>query len=644
MGLYFKFSIVLFYIPIFAIYFIIKKFYIINNKKIRKKIRLLSIKRYSRYIKLIITPKVFFYIIIFSVISNSIVIFQNQKYNNLYKDKQNISGEGIIISNGEEREYDYLYKIKLLHANNRQYDNTYLYLKINKKSTENIQYGDKVNFNGEFIEPTSKRNYGGFDYKEYLKTLKIYGSLKVDIIKIIEKDIENPIFSFANRISLKIKQKIDALMRKEIASLVKGIVLGDNSEIEETVEENFRTSNISHVLAVSGMHVSYIIIGIHLFFQPIIGKKRTRCIIIIFLIFYIFITGFSTSIVRASTMGILAIGARILHKKNDIWTSIAISLGVILIYNPFLITNIGLQFSYLGTIGIILFHKNVLKVLGSIRFKNKKRKYRFNRNITLLVAKIKEILSVSISAQLAIFPIMIYHFNLLGIYFLITNLLVSMIIGPIIILSSLVIIFSLIWNPLAQLISFFLEILVQILIMISNLSKLPFAKIYLPTPKILIIMLYYFFILIFNNIYSLYHRKKLNHTQIRARNLIALVKYKLFLNKKIFLKIFLTTIVSAIFLITFIPKKLNIHFVDVGQGDCTFIVTPNNKTILIDGGGSSSNEFDLGKSTLLPYILDRGYTKIDTVFISHFDQDHVRRFVIYNAKYNRQTYSNWKTI
>ena len=63
--------------------------------------------------------------------------------------------------------------------------------------------------------------------------------------------------------------------------------------------------------------------------------------------------------------------------------------------------------------------------------------------------------------------------------------------------------------------------------------------------------------------------------------------------------------------------------IDVGQGDCTFIVTPRNKTILIDGGGSSSDEFDVGKSTLLPYILDKGYTKIDYIFISHFDQDHV---------------------
>ena len=76
-------------------------------------------------------------------------------------------------------------------------------------------------------------------------------------------------------------------------------------------------------------------------------------------------------------------------------------------------------------------------------------------------------------------------------------------------------------------------------------------------------------------------------------------------------------------IIKVIPKDLRIHFLDVGQGDSTFIETPKNKTILIDGGGSMSKNFDVGKSTLLPYILDRGYTKIDYVIISHFDQDHV---------------------
>lgn len=73
-----------------------------------------------------------------------------------------------------------------------------------------------------------------------------------------------------------------------------------------------------------------------------------------------------------------------------------------------------------------------------------------------------------------------------------------------------------------------------------------------------------------------------------------------------------------------IPKNLEINFVDVGQGDSTFIITPKGKSILIDGGGSFSKEFDVGKSTLLPYILDKGYTKLDYIFISHADQDHIR--------------------
>ena len=74
----------------------------------------------------------------------------------------------------------------------------------------------------------------------------------------------------------------------------------------------------------------------------------------------------------------------------------------------------------------------------------------------------------------------------------------------------------------------------------------------------------------------------------------------------------------------FIPNNLAIYFVDVGQGDCTLMVTPRNKTILIDGGGSLSDHFDVGKKTLIPYLLDRGLTSIDYVIISHFDQDHVR--------------------
>ena len=577
----------------------------------------------ENYVKLIFNSKMIFLIIISSIISNSIIIFQNQKYDKLYQDEEKMILEAIVVGNREEKEYSYIYKIKILHANNnKKYKNTYLYLKMPKKSTKSIQYGDKIKVEGEFIAPTSRRNYGGFDYKEYLKTLKIYGTIDTQKVEIIEHNKVNPIFYFANRMSLSIKQKIDKSLDKEIASLIKGILLGDTSKIEENIQENFRTTNISHILAVSGMHISYIIIGIHLIFCSKVGKRKTRFIVIIFLIFYMLITGFSASIVRAGIMGIISMGAGILYRKNDIWTSISISLAIILIYNPFLITNIGLQFSYLGTIGIIIFHKNIFEILKSIKLKNPKWKYKLKRRSILIIGKIKEILAITFSAQLSILPITIYHFNLYSTYFFLSNLLVSVIIGPIIIIGALFILFSFVLSPIAQLISYILDKLIYTLILISKLSELPFSKLYFATPKVWQIIIYYFVIFILNVIYNLYHSKKLNYTQIRARNLIALIKYKILINKQRYIKYSLIIIILVLFIIC-IPRNLEIHFIDVGQGDCSFIITPKNQTILIDGGGSTDENFDVGTNTLLPYILDKGFTKIDYIFISHFDQDHI---------------------
>ena len=112
-------------------------------------------------------------------------------------------------------------------------------------------------------------------------------------------------------------------------------------------------------------------------------------------------------------------------------------------------------------------------------------------------------------------------------------------------------------------------------------------------------------------------------TERRIKNLIALFKYYIKMNKKIVSIVILVVIVSSLIIKNW-DKNLKIYFIDVGQGDSTFIVTPNNKTILIDGGGSLSSEFDVGKQILLPYILDRGFCKIDYIFVSHFDQDHIR--------------------
>ena len=622
MGLYFNFSIVPLYILIAIIYFV-------KNKLIKRKVKklnLLNPRRYFRYFKLFFNSKVLITIYITSIISNTITIFQNSKYENLYKDEENLSGTAIVISEKEEKEYNYIYKIKILDIGKENCKNTYLYLKVSKKKDVFLEYGDVIKFNGKFQEASRKRNYGGFNYKDYLKSIKIYGTVKVDEMKILEKNKGNILISFTKNISNSIKDKINSLLDSRQASMLIGILLGDDGSIEEDIEESFKISSLSHVLAVSGMQVTFIISGMYLMFKSSLGKRKTRIVIIIILIFYTALTGFTPSIVRASIMGILIIGASLFYRKNDIWISISLSLLMMLIYNPFLITNVGLQLSYLGTIGIILLNKTVFQILKNIKLKDKKYEYKINRKAILLISKVKEILSVTISASMEVYPVMLFHFNLFSTYFLITNLLVSIILGPLTILGTVVVILSFISLGLAEFLSGAMEFFINILISISNFSNLPLSKIYVVTPKIVSILIIYIFFIVFNYIYKIYQNKDPNNTKVRFRNLIALYKYRFTQYKEKYKKRILIAfllIISISLVYSYIPKDLKIYFVDVGQGDCTFIVTPKNKTILIDGGGSTGSDFDVGESTLLPYILDRGYKKIDLIVISHFDQDHV---------------------
>lgn len=608
-GLYFQFGMVLCYILILTTYFILKAFFK-NSKK--RKFKLLSIRRYSRYLKLIFDAKVIFIIAFFSFISNGVIQYQNQRYENSYQDGEKLQVIGIVVSQKIEKQYYDLYQIKLFDS--KSFD---LYIQVNKKSKE-LAYGDKIQIQGEYKKPAKQRNYGGYDEVQYLKILKIIGKIKVNQVEVLARKQLNLIKQMANDMNLALKKKIESNLEKEKASILKGLLLGDTTQIEEETKENFRNSNISHILAISGMHVGYIAMAIQILCQRLLGKRKTKVFTIAILIFYVSLTGFSPSIIRAVTLTVLTMGAELINRKRDTWNAIAISLFGILIYNPFLIFNVGLQLSYIGTVGIILFRSIFFKILNFIKGK-----------------KLKEILAVSLATQITILPILLYHFNTIGIYFLITNLLVSLIIGPIMIVGFLSLMLKIFTFPLA--------IGIGILEGIAKFSELPFSKIYIATPHILMIFLYYIVIGAWQPIYKIYHSDYLVATQQRTKNLVALFCYR-FREKKKKYEIWISVVLCLIVILNFLPQNLKIHFVDVGQGDCTFIVTPQRKTILVDGGGSLTKEFNVGKKIVLPYLLKQGYTKIDYVIISHFDQDHVRFYFIFIKRDKSKKYYNWKTI
>ena len=159
MGLYYKKSIVLLYLIIYIICLIKKE--ISKRKKLKRKFKLISIKRYFRYIKLIIPKKVLNTIILCSIISNSIVLYQNNKYNNLYKElnSENVFAVATVVSNIKEKEYTNKYKIKIESINgNNKFKNTKLYFNVKKDSKCELQFGDRVEIKGVYEEPSRRRN------------------------------------------------------------------------------------------------------------------------------------------------------------------------------------------------------------------------------------------------------------------------------------------------------------------------------------------------------------------------------------------------------------------------------------------------------------------------------------------------------
>lgn len=286
--LYFKISIVPFYILSLIIFSIF-------NKKILK------------------CKQIIILILIFFSISNIQVKQLNKKYDTLYNNLEEIKVIGTIVSEPQKKEYKTVYKIKVETINkDKKYKNTYLFLNIKNSSKQEIKYGDKIIFNGIFSKPQTQRNYKGFDYKEYLKTIKVYGSVTLDSkIQVVKKNNINLIFRTIFKIKQNIQNNVTELLPKETSNIVLGIILGDTEDISKELKEKFKTSSLYHILAVSGTHISYLIIGTTFILEKSkISKRKSRILTIIVLIFFMILTGLSPSVIRAGTMGIILIGAR----------------------------------------------------------------------------------------------------------------------------------------------------------------------------------------------------------------------------------------------------------------------------------------------------------------------------------------------
>lgn len=626
-------SIALFIVFLIIIYILLK------NIKIK-----LKNKNIIKYIKLIISNKILIILIISMILANIITKYKNNDYENKYKIIKKSNFIAVVISDKKEKEYSEQYKIKIEEIDkNKKYRNTNLLLNI--KKGQELKYGDKIKFEAEYIEPSTQRNYGGFNYKQYLKSIQIYGIVNTNSVIKIGTGKTNIFENISNKIIKKVKINLkEIILKEEIYNFFLGIILGEDTNISEDLKNNFKRSSLSHILAVSGMHVSYIILGITIILEKLkFSKKIIKIFTIIFLLFFIYLTGQSPSVKRASIMSIISIVATLIYKKSDIINNISITLLIILIQNPFSILDIGLILSFMGMMGIIFIYPKLKDY-----FINQENNLLIIKNKNIfekIYLKIKETIMICVSAQIIIFPIIIINFNTISLTFLISNLLISFFIGPIIIIGFLIILLCLKFIIISKILFYVVNILLEIIIIISKfVSKLPLSEIILVTPNIIYIILFYIIILFINYIYKIKSKNNKRKYEKKILNNILKIKEKI-KKEKIYIIILIIILIICIQTIKLIPKNLKIHFIDVGQGDSTLIITPHNKKILIDGGGNKDkNSFNIGEQILFPYLLDRQINKLDYIIISHFDIDHVRFYSIFIKRNKNKKCNNRKTI
>ena len=143
------------------------------------------------------------------------------------------------------------------------------------------------------------------------------------------------------------------------------MLIGDTFYIDETIIESFKKSGISHLLAVSGTNISYVILASKFIFDKLFGKSISNFFSIIFIIIFVILSGASPSVVRAGLMAIILIISNILSRKSNMASTISITALIMLFYNPFILCDCGFILSFGGTLGIVCLYKAVKEAIHS---------------------------------------------------------------------------------------------------------------------------------------------------------------------------------------------------------------------------------------------------------------------------------------
>ncbi len=459
-------------------------------------------------------------------------------------------------------------------------------LKI-KKPTFRFNYADRIRFQGHLMEPTSKRNPGAFDYRRYLNRKGVWGIVtlsRADQVEILEP-ASGTFYQSRIVISLRkwIKGVFDRTLTGDHKALLAGFLLGETREISKEVYTMFRDTGTVHLLAVSGSNV-WLVVGVILGALSLLRVPKLPAIglgLVSILIFANLVNN-DPPVVRAGVMAAVVLSGSVLYRQVDLINVVSFAGLVILACSPLYLFDVGFQLSFASVLGILILYPQLSRMVS--RYVN-----RSNRKLWKWVMMPA---LVSLSVELALFPIMAYYFNIVPTVVVLANVAIVPLAGISVVLACFTLLAAPFSFSLAGVLSAANWLSLDLTLKLTRFfAGLPVAKLSLPAPSLSTFALYYLSLwLLFGWMGS---RKK---THLFSLLLLA----NLFMWGGAF---------------SGDAETLRISLLDMGSGSATVVEAPNGQTFLMNAG-EKVKALDAGEYIVLPFLNYRGIDRIHGLILT----------------------------
>jgi competence protein ComEC len=516
--------------------------------------------------------------------------------------------------------------------------------------TDLPSYGDLVRAKVKLKHPHNFNNPGGFDYVKYLRLKGILVRAYLEKgsgIVVIRGQKGNPFLSRIEAFRDRLRTLIRAHAPPEQSPILIAMVLGEQNEIPKEVMAKFNRTGTTHILAISGFNIGIISVIFIVCFRFFLKSSENLLLnhnvlkIATFLtaipvIFYSFIAGLGMSVIRAALMMLAMVAAVVFGKARYLPNILALAAFLMLAFLPPALFDVSFQLSFVSVASILFI---VPRFTGLLRPDPEDNPLHPPGKFHSIINCFYLFLLVTIAATVGVIPLTTYYFNTLSLTVIAGNMLLIPIMGYGVVVLSLAVVLA---APFSDALSvFFIQIssyLIKISVLLADrLSSLPHASVYVTTPTLIEICAYYF--LLAGNVVFL------DCILNRRFKEISRLKLKLSLSVSVAMLVFFIADGFYLHNKDSRPDRLAVTFIDVGQGNSTLISLPGGKKMLIDGGGSYDDRFDIGKNVLAPFLWGQKIKAIDTVILTHPHPDHLNGLLFILENFSvREVWSNGQEV